>query len=248
MRHARHLSWPLNFLRLVLLLLITASAMNSSNTTAQEILRPIKVATEVHSKHASGTSPFTPGICRAGTRTINEERSSPTTTTLLGFVLDFDSGTTFQRWCEDRSGVHSLVYFEVHTFLSDRPRDLPRRFSRVMLSFEGRQAPDTVTEGRGADKFPIQSVQASTSGWAPGFRTYDARTARLNVRSIGHDNLDFAIRQRRISLDVTNVVREWMDGRQVNHGFRILPRMPRGSKLNAMNVRRLFNIQLEFFF
>jgi hypothetical protein len=215
---------------------------------AQETLEPIKVATEVHSSFDSGGGYLGGGICRGGTRTIIDEtplhwRNS----TLLGYVLDYESGSLTRRWCESRRGVHSLVYFEVYTFLRDRPRDRPRRFTRVMLTFESHDAPDTTRDGRGADRFPIRSVQASTASWLPGFRSLDARTVRVNARSIGHDNLDFPIR-RQLSFDVTNTVREWMDGRQVNHGFLITARLPRGEDLNATNLRRLVNFRLEFFF
>ena len=215
---------------------------------AQETLEPIKVATEIHSSRDSGGGYLGGGLCSGGTRTIIDEKALHwRNSTLLGYVLDYEDGSLTRRWCEMRSGVHSLVYFEVYTFLRDRRRDRPRRFTRVVLTFESHEAPDTTTDGRGSDKFPIRSVQASTASWLPGFRSLDARTVRVNARSIGLDNLDFPIR-RQLSFDVTNTVREWMDGRHANHGFLITARLPRGEDLNATNLRRLVNFRLEFFF
>ena len=233
----------------MLLGLIAAALIGASVARAQETLGPIKVATEVHSSFDSGGGFIGGGICRGGTRTIiDQSLLVRINSTLLGYVLDYESGSLTRRWCETRSGVHSFVYFEVYTFLRDRPRDRPRRFTRVMLTFEADEAPDTTTDGRGADKFPIRSVQASTASWLPGFRRLDARTVQVNARSIGHDNLDFPIRRRQLSFDVTNTVREWMDGRRVNHGFLITAKLPRGEDLNATNVRRLRDFRLEFFF
>ena len=226
---------------------LAAAVLIGTTVHAQEILAPIKVATEVHSSSDSGGGYLGGGICRGGTRTIIDEKALHwRSSTLLGYVLDYEDGSLTRRWCEMRAGVHSLVYFEVYTFLRDR-RDRPRRFTRVVLTFESHEAPDTTTDGRGSDKFPIRSVQASTASWLPGFRRLDARTVRVNARSIGLDNLDFPIR-RQLSFDVTNTVREWMDGRHANHGFLITARLPRGENLNATNLRRLINFRLEFFF
>lgn len=227
---------------------LMAAMIGNAVAQAQETLAPIKVATEIHSSRDSGGGYLGGGLCSGGTRTIIDEKPLHwPNSTLLGYVLDYESGSLTRRWCEMRSGVHSLVYFEVYTFLRDRPRDRPRRFTRVVLTFESHVAPDTTTDGRGSDKFPIRSVQASTASWLPGFRSLDARTVRVNARSIGLDNLDFPL-QRQLSFDVTNTVREWMDGRHANHGFLITARLPRGENLNATNVRRLINYRLEFFF